>query len=268
MKYFEQKLEFKEPLQLQSSDLIKSFSDNSIPTLKKLHGDAQEAGIIVRLGNEPIVRNLEEVLTLSNSEVPPEIKVLFNKCKIFTIVHAIGAIRVEGKAHVNELQYHAEVITSDGNFQTIDLLPNTRFKEVFKANINFSGSMSANGNFGIEIPDVLKNNLSTKYLSLGGDMKIQLASEASFIGKFTYSVKFPVVQSIGIASNKCSWVLNPDEEQTPLLGDQLLVQTIAVPKEANSIKYNIYGVLKVDRGLWWKQQTKNTDVYSVDVSLN
>lgn len=268
MKFIEQKIDFTESLQIETSDLQKSFSEDSRPTLKNLQGETQEAGIIVRLGNEPIVRNLEELLSLGTNSVPPEIQVLFKKSDIYTIVHAIGALRVQGYAKVDELQYFAEVATSDDNCQTIDLLPNTRFKEVLRANVNLSGSMLANGNFDVEVPEILGNSLTSKYLSLGGDMKIQLAADASFIGKFTYSLKFPVIQSIGIASNKCSWVLNPDEDQNPLLGDQLLVQTIAVPKGMKRIRYNIHGVLKVDRGLWWRQQTKSTDVYSIEVELS
>lgn len=268
MNFLEQNLDFSEEFDIEESPLVSSFDKQALDSLRQLHGDTEEAGITVRIGNSPIVRNLYELIKAANATVPPEIAVLFNKSDIYTIVHAIGAIRTKGRASVDELQYHAEVINPAIQVQTIDLLPSTRFKEVFNANISFSGSMLADGNFGSEVPEILSSNLLPSYLSFGGDMKVQLSSNASFIGKFTYSVKFPVIQSMGIASNKCSWVLNPDEDKTPLLGDQLLVQTIAVPKGNPSLRYKIHGVLKVNRGLWWRQQTKNTNVFTVDVKLS
>ena len=98
-------------------------------------------------------------------------------------------------------------------------------------------------------------------------MQIQLSSNASFIGKFNLSVKYPVVQSVGIASNSCSWVLSPDEKKTPLLGDQVLVQTIAVPKGVDGLTYSAYGVVKVDRGLFHFQEQKRTQEYQIAVKL-
>ena len=96
-------------------------------------------------------------------------------------------------------------------------------------------------------------------------MKIQLSSNAGFVGKFTYSLKFPVIQSAGIASNFCNWILNPID--TPLLGDQLLIQTIAVPKGTEKITYKVKGVCKADKGLFWKQQTMETEEYNIRVDL-
>ncbi len=266
MKFLEEEMLFTEKLDLQKSQHLKEiFHTKAFSTLKNIEGESEVIGIKMRIGNEPIVRNLKRLLELSNAVLPPETQILFEKSDIYTIVHGVGAIRTEGRADVDEIQYHAEVIGMD-DAQTIDLIPNTRFKEVLKANVNFEGAMTASGNVSGKVPPNLLSTLTQKYISLGGDMQIQLSANANFVGKFTYSLKFPVVHSIGIASNKCSWVLNPDEDKTPLLGDQLLVQTIAVPKGTTSMRMKLHGVLKVDRGLFWKHETKSTK--PIEVSLN
>ncbi|PKP58151.1 MAG: hypothetical protein CVT88_07830 [Candidatus Altiarchaeales archaeon HGW-Altiarchaeales-1] len=269
MEFVEEKLEFVDPVKIEDSLLMKSFSRNSIPAIKKNLSDVETAGVIVRIGNRPIVRNLKEILELSNANIPPEIEVLFKKSDIYSIVHGIGAIRVEGNASIIELQYHAKVENINGA-QIIDLIPSTKFRDVVKVGVIIQGSMSAIGATSIQIPEELTRTLLPKYLSLGGDMRIQLSSNASFIGKFDFSVKFPVVQSLGASSDSCSWVLNPDEHKTPLLGDQQLIQIIAVPKGTTKLKYKSWGVLKVDRQPWIPfigDETKKTSDVDLDVDL-
>ncbi len=266
MEFIEEKLEFSEPVEIEKSPALESFGSDALPTIKKMSGDTEMAGVIVRIGNRPIARNLKEILELSNKKIPPEIEVLFKKNDIYSIVHGIGAVRVEGKAKIDELQFHSKVINIK-NSKIIDLIPSTRFKEVFKADVIIQGSIFASGNVSAGVPDDLLNTLLPKYLSLGGGMQIQLSSNASFIGKFNFSVKYPVITSMGIASDICSWVLNPDEEKTPLLGDQLLIQIIAVPKETKELKYEVQGALKVDRGILHFQQTKETKKHEIAVEL-
>jgi hypothetical protein len=266
MKFFEEEHTFLEAVTERSG--IKNLKKNSFNDNDSETGDSdsqQLLGIKIRLGNEPIVKNLLELLQATGSVVPAEISTLFKTKDIYSVVHAIGAIRTEGKAKVSELQYEAQVKGIPG-VQTIDLLPNTSFKDVWKLNMNFEGSMSANGNFSATVPAELTQALiPNKFVTLGGDIKLQLANNSSFIGKFSCGLKLPVVQSLGIASNTCTWILNPQEN--PLLGDQLLVQTIAVPKGTQKITYSMFGVLKADKGILWKKQEIKTKVYEVEVAL-
>ena len=266
MKFIEETLIFEDPVKFKDTRLAKVYGTKAVATLERMSGPVSVAGILVRLGNEPIVRNLKKILELSNANIPPEIAVLFDKKDIYSIVHAIGAIRVEGQADVEELQYHARV-TDVPNVQTIDLLPATKFKEVIKAGVTIEGALSSAGSVSAKIPDDLANTLLPKYVNLGGDMQIQLSSNASFVGKFTFAIKLPTVQSMGIASNQISWILNPDEEKTPLLGDQLLVQFVAVPKGATQLTYEIFGRVQVDRGLFHFSEVKETGKHSILVPL-
>jgi hypothetical protein len=220
-------------------------------------------GIKVRLGNEPIVKDLKKLYQYSGKAIPADLQVLFQKKDIYIIVHAISAVRLSGSAKVDELQYNAEIIEKGS--QTVDLLPNTSFRELAAVNLGFQGSLSGNGNFSATLPDTLTQSLLQNEITLGADMKIQLSSNAGFVGKFTYSLKFPVIQSAGIASNFCNWILQP--LNTPLLGDQLLIQTVAVPKGTPKITYKVKGVCKADKGLFWRQQTMETAEYNIEVDL-
>lgn len=272
MKFIEQELYFDNAeLSNVTPFEAKPHSKSIKLSVKERGGQTEILGVRVRLGNQPIVTNLRKLLERIHGTLPLNMEVLFQEKEIYTIVHAIGVTRLHGKAKVDELHYDAEMIDASGEIiqgaQTIDLIPHTRFKEVMSANVNFGGSLSVSGNAMVEIPEQLSNHLLQEYASVGGAMNLQLSSSNSFVGKFTYSLKFPVVISTGIASNTCHWVLKPNEAQMPLLGDQLLVQTVAIPKGLNAIRCRVKGTVKVDKGLLFKQHTKYTDVHELEVRL-
>lgn len=263
MKYFEETFKFEEdkPLDFNASlDLDETMGYARIMPEEK---PGEILGIRIGLGNEPIVKNLKKLYSYSSKTIPADLQVLFEKKDIYLIVHAISAIRLSGSAKVDELQYHAEFVEKGP--QTIDLLPNTSFKEVIKVGLGFEGAISGGGNFSTSIPSELTKTILPQEITLGADMKVQLSSNANFVGKFTYSLKFPFIQSAGISSNFCTWVLNPKDQ--PLLGDQLLIQTVAVPKGTKNITYKTTGVCKADRGLFWKQETMKTEEYLIRVGL-
>ena len=65
--------------------------------------DTHLLGIRVRLGNRPIVTRLNDYITRWHKALPPQLEAI----DLYTVVHAIGALRVEGRASVKQLQYHA-----------------------------------------------------------------------------------------------------------------------------------------------------------------
>jgi hypothetical protein len=48
----------------------------------------------------------------------------------------------------------------------------------------------------------------------------------------------------------------------------LMVQTIAVPKGTNEIKYRIKGLVKVEKGLFGKTEEKETATQTISIKLN
>ncbi|WP_216663726.1 hypothetical protein [Lentimicrobium sp. L6] len=263
MKYFEETFEFEEdkPLNFDIDTPLNQSMGFAQITPTETPGEV--LGIKVRIGNEPIIKDLKKLYFYANKAIPADLQVLFENKDIYLIMHTISAIRLSGSAKVDELQYHAEFVEKGP--QTIDLLPNTSFKEVIKVDLGIKGAISGGGNFSSTLPAELSQSLLPQIITFGADMKIQLSSHANFVGKFSYSLKFPIIQSAGIASNFCTWVLNPDDK--PLLGDQCLIQTIAVPKGTKNITYKTTGVCKADRGLFWKQQTMQTEEYLIGLGL-
>ncbi len=220
--------------------------------------------VTFRLGNRPIVRNLYRLFELDKKTLPTELQLLYEKKELFTIVHAIGTVSQGAK--IQELIYDAEILDLD-EAQTIDLVPNTKFNEWLKLETGYELALSANGNVSAKIPEELTKTLElTETVELGGGIEIKTTNTGSLSGKFTFSFKFPVTQSMGVGSNKCMWILNPDKEK-PLNGDQLLLQTIAVPKGTKKIKFKISGEITADKGIFWKKQTQKTEPMIIEVKL-
>ena len=263
LKFKEESFLFEEePEKFKARSLTKGVFDFGGVPEKKM--DPELLGIKIRLGNEPIVRNLFELTQLAGKQLSPELHVLYKDKELYTITHAIGVLRLKGRAKVSELQYNAEIIDLKGA-QTIDLLPNTSFKTIWQLNMNFQGGLKAGGKFSAEIPKDLTDKLLDKHISFGGDMEVQLSTDSNFIGKFSCGLKLPVIQAAGEASSSCTWVLNPDEN--PLLGDQVLIQTIAVPKGTKQLNYQMKGLIKADKGIFWKKQTAETSTYNIQINL-
>lgn len=256
IKFYEEEIIFQ--LEEQKS---KGIFDNNLPDSED---QPEILGITVRLGNKPIVYNLKDLMELAGTKPSPEFELQFRNNDVYTITHAIGVIRTQGKAKVKELQYNAEIIT-EGDIRTIDLLPNTKFRKVFEVNSNLQGAFEGRGKFSAEIPDELVKSLSGKNIDLGGDVNLELSTNSNFIGKLNFSIQLPMVQASGVATNKCTWVLNPDAN--PLLGDQLMVQTIAVPKGLNDISYKVKGLIKVDKNLFTHIQQKETSTQIISITL-
>ena len=267
MKYIEEKLEFVQNIPGSGNKSLREYYISSPVDTES----TQILGIKVRLGNLPIVYNHREILESVHTSLPPNIQLLFKDVEIYSIVHAIGITRLKGKATVEEVHYTAEMVDDKGKVmqdaQTRDLIPHTRFKEVFSVSSNFKGVLSISGNAEVSIPGEITQHLLPEYISIGGAMSLQLSNSNSFMGQFTYKLKFPVVISTGIATNTCHWVLWPNEDHNPLLRDQLLVQVVAVKKDISSLNYKIQGSVKVDKGLFYKAQIQKTREYTIQVPL-
>jgi len=264
MKYIETELVFA-PQKSAKSKGNKSFqSDHALNGISNPQTDV--LGIRVRIGNQPMVYNLKDLAQKSGKPLPEAVDLQTAKDH-YLVIHAISAIRTQGQAMVDELQYFATAADASV-LQTIDLVPKTRFNEVLKAGIAFESTLDLSGEISPTSPANLVNTFLSELIDIDANTKLQLSTSANFIGKFIYSLQLPVVQSAGIGSCFCSWILRPDEKQTPLLGDQLLIQSIAVPQGTKSVSYKISGLVKADRGLFWKQQQMQTPEYILNVELS
>lgn len=237
---------------------------NPSPTSEHNGYPASEVlGIRLRLGNQPLVYDLDQLQQQSGKAVEND---TLPRTRRFMVVHVMSALRIHGKARVDELHYSA-VSSNPLSLQTIALIPQTRFEHFMKGSFGLTGSLNVCGQVSPDIPPIVTETLLNQFIDIGADLQLQLCAASEFIGKYTFSIQAPVIQSSGIGSNACDWIIHPNEEKTPLLGDQLLIQVISVPSSCKALHYTISGLVKADKGIFWRQQEISTPHYEIEVKL-
>jgi hypothetical protein len=212
----------------------------------------------LQVGDRPFVRNLRELYTLSGRAMPPELAVL--KGDVYLVAHAVGLIAQAGANNVRILGYQAS-FTDRG--ATVELLPNTLFKEWFKANLTFQAGLTVDGHAKLpEEVGAMAQQLPAIDLGLGA--KLELGTQAKVVGKLQFSIKSPKIQTVGHASSSVNWQFHRDEN--PLVGDQVLIQTLLVPAGQESVTFKIQGYAVVGYG-WWSAGRIETSPITALVEL-
>lgn len=188
----------------------------------------------IRVGDRPFCRNLRKLYKLSHRELPPDLAV-FDKYDIWLVCHAIGALRKQNDAVVVGLGYEADFSASP-QLLTVDLLPQTKFNTVLDGALSNSLELRAEGN--AQIPQAAQSLLEQCEF-LGLDAKLQLSGEAKCVGRITFKVMTPLIQAVGKGSARCQWLFEQDAE--PLLGDQVMLQTVLVPRNTSDISFKCRG---------------------------
>jgi len=195
-----------------------------------LPDEIQVNGLRIGIGDRPLPRNLRKLYEKSHAEIPPDLAV-FDSYDLWLIPHSVGILRKFGSAKVKSVGYEADFQDAEQVY-TLDMLPQTRF-------VSFvGGELKAEADVGVEghaqLPETARAFLNSLE-SLGGDASLRFSSEAKLLGRISFAVMSPVVQSIGVGRQRISWQLDVDEK--PLLGDQMLLQTIAVPAGTPEVKF-------------------------------
>ncbi len=260
MQYIETDLIFNE-----ASLTIRSGAIFNLPAAPENNNSStsEVLGIKLRLGNQPLAYDLEKLQQHSGkATVHPKV----SGTRQFMVVHVMSALRIQGKARVDELHYSA-VSSNPLSLQTIGLIPQTKFDQFMKGSFGLSGALNIFGQVSTEIPPIVTETLVNQFIDLGAGMKFQLCTASEFIGKYTFNLQTPIIQSSGMGSNACDWIIYPNEEKIPLLGDQLLIQLVSVPCSCDTLNYTISGLVRADRGIFWRQQELRTPQYNVEVKL-
>lgn len=219
--------------------------------------------IRLQLGEVPIVRNLRKLFRLKQADMPADLRVLYDKSDLYTVTHAIGTIS-QG-ARIEELLYEAEIIDQP-QAQTIALIPNTQIQSKLSGSLGMDVALSAAGNISAEVPEEVSALAQLTEVDIGGGIKLKTGINGGVKGKFSFSFNFPVVQAMGVASSKCTWLLKPDGSKL-LNGDQLMMQTIAVPKGTSTLTYRIASEITADKGWFWKKKKQKTEPIEIAVPL-
>ena len=177
----------------------------------------------------------------------------------YLITHAIGLTARSGANKVEMVGYAAS-FSDPGS--TIELFPNTQFKEFFAASTKFQAGISADGY--AKLPEQI-GALAKEVINLGAGAELQLGADAHIVGKLTLSLKTPKVQAVGNASSRVSWQFHKDDN--PLVGDQVLVQTIVVPNGQDEITFKMQAFAIISPGLFRRSVRVETDEITSKVVL-
>lgn len=209
------------------------------------------------VGDRPIVRSVRQLYELRKKKYPAELDVL--KGEAYLIAHAVGVVAKNNQGRVTRLGYRAWF---DGAGTTLDLLPNTTFKEYLAINGKFEADITAEGS--AKIPE-WAGKLAKEVINLGAGAELKVSTEAKIIGKLTLSLKSAKIQTVGYASTSATWQFDKDDH--PLVGDQAVVQTILVPKGQKKISFHIQGFAELKPGLFQRPIPIQTMVIDVDLDL-
>ncbi len=198
-------------------------------------------GLKIRLGDRPIAKNLRELYKLKRESLPDDI-VVYDAYDIWLLFHSIGAIRREGSAEVKVLGYETKFENEDEVY-TIEMLPHSRFCKRFGASFKSVVDLGVEGN--VQVPDELKEVLDAIDL-IGGDVKLNLSTDLKLIGRLSFSVITPAIQAIGVGASRCEWCFQAEDK--PLLGDQIMIQTVLVRPQTKTLKFKIRGYALVKTG--------------------
>lgn len=189
----------------------------------------------VRLGDRPVCRNLRRLYELSHAELPPDIAV-FDEYDIWSITHTIGAIhRQDSYPKVKGLGYEANFVNA-AKVLTIEILPRSKFVSIGEVKSETQFDLGLEGH--AQPPEGVKEFLNqVEYL--GGDASIKLSSDLKMIGRVSFSVMTPIIQAVGLGSSHCEWLF--EVEDKPLLGDQIMLQTVLVPRGTRDLKFKARG---------------------------
>ncbi|HJQ70928.1 MAG TPA: hypothetical protein VKA70_18275 [Blastocatellia bacterium] len=198
-------------------------------------GEISVNDLTIRLGDRPVCRNLQKLYELSHKELPADV-VVFDAYDIWLVTHVIGAIRrPDSSARLKALGYEA-VFDEPENIYTIDIAPRSKFVHSLEGKAENTFDLGLDGH--AQLPGAIKTWLETVDY-IGGDAKIRLSTDLKVIGRVSFSLISPLIQALGLGSSRCEWLYELDPQD--LLTDQVMLQTVLVPKGTRSIKFRARG---------------------------
>ncbi|MEQ1727520.1 MAG: hypothetical protein ABL982_03990 [Vicinamibacterales bacterium] len=187
----------------------------------------------IRIGERPFAVNLQRLYLETHGALPPEIAV-FDQYDVWLVCHAIGCMRRRGSASIRSFGYRARLMEGQPRVYTADVFPRTEFIK------RSEGQLVAQVDLGMDGSVSLPHGSHEFVLGagtgrLGGGL--QLSTRASWVGRLTFAAHTAKVVAIGVGATNSEWMLEVDDE--PLLGDQLLYQTVLVPPGTRSLRYAV-----------------------------
>lgn len=217
-------------------DLMVSTREMDFGTEPENEKEISVKDLHIRIGDRPVARNLRKLYEKAGKELPPDVAV-FDRYKIWLLTHSLGAINIKGNSYPKILSLGYEANFEDAeNIYTIDVLPRTKFVTNFEFGSKMEVALGLEGH--AQVPEAV-TQLLEQVEYLGADASIRLSTDNKLIGQLSFSIMTPTIQAIGIGSSQCQWLFELDDK--PLLGDQIMLQTILAPRNVKQLDYSVRG---------------------------
>lgn len=183
----------------------------------------------------PLLTNLIDVANIQKTPLEGQIIALSSNYNFFTM--RCGVFILPGNGEKFEaLKF--EVWFEDDNVSTYTMLPGPQTKKILemggKADIGITGK----ADFGF--PDI-----SVQSAKISGSAKAEL--DADFIMSFQYELKTQLVDSFGIGTNFCKWMMYKGDN---LRNDVVFYPIIIAPKSITNFNCKFNAYFKIDHPDW------------------
>src|ERR1017187_3248169 len=227
-----------QPIEMRTVDLTYDNAVDpllAIPPSQRSYGGepvVEKGHVRLRIGERPIVRNLNLLYRKSGRALPADLEV-FSAYNIWLIVFSVGVVREAGLREVERFGFVA-TFPEKPRVTILNVLPQTRFVTRAGARLRAEATLALNG--GAKVPEALTQAISATEV-LSGDAQLRLTTEANVVGTLSFSLITPVVESVGVGGRRAEWVFEKAEE--PLVGDQQMVVTLLTPKTVDELEVTV-----------------------------
>lgn len=201
------------------------------PSQRRFGGPEVEfSRIRIKIGERPIARDLRTLYQLTKRELPGNLEV-FRSYRLWMVTHAVSIVDQATIRSVRQVGYQMR-LPNEPCVTVVEMFPQTRFVKKVEGKWETRADLEIDGK--ASVPDTVTELLDHfEGLTLGG--KVTIATKVGLIGRLSFAVFTPVVQAVGVGDRQSEWIFERSDE--PLIGDQLMVQILLVPKHVDRVEF-------------------------------
>jgi hypothetical protein len=218
----------------------------------------------LRVGDRPYARSLRTLFKLREIKYPPELAALPGE--VYAIVHAVGMFVPEGRLNrIDAIGYRAGF---NDRGTTVDLLPAPKFRQWASLGINGNVNVGMSADGSIKAPAELTSLLtSLAPIPLSAEAELRVGGSATMVGNLSLRLQMQTleIQAVGQASSEVIWQFRRTDK--PLIGDQVMVQTVVVPSKQAVLDFEIQATTTIDPGVFHRPIRLDSPLVRVAVEL-
>lgn len=201
----------------------------------------------LRAGDRPYARSLRTLFELRGVKYPPELAVLPGE--VYAIVHAVGMFVPQGRLNrIDAIGYRARFNDPGA---TTDLLPASKFRKWASLGVDGRVNVGVSADGSIKAPAEMTSLLtSVAPIPLSAEAELRVGGGATMVGNLSLKLRMQTleIQAVGQASSEVKWQFHRADE--PLVGDQVMVQTVVVPSKQTTLGFEIHATATIDPGVF------------------